>query len=189
MNIDKWNRYVHTEVNEYSATTEWTSAQEQHLHLMSFIPEGTKTVLDLGCGDGWSVHTLMQRGFEVTGVTINPREVKHAKEKYNIDLYLQDMHDLQFNDHWFDCVYCRECYEHAVAPYIVLCEINRVLELGGHALIHVPNQDWVREPSHFSVFNTAQMDEMFRKCLFDVVSSGPTGVGLWYLGKKTKDIP
>ena len=188
MNIDKWNRYVRPEVNQYSSTTEWTGAQAQHLQLMKAIPQGVKIVLDLGCGDGWSVHTLRGMSYIVEGVTINQQEVTFAKLKYDIDLHLQDMHDLLFRNHSFDCVYCRECYEHAVAPYIVLCEINRVLVMNGYALIHVPNQDWVKEPSHFSVFNDAQMREMFRKCFFTVVNTGNTGVGQWYLGQKVRDI-
>ena len=185
---DKWNRYVRSAANEYSATTEWADAQRQHIELMNYIPLGTIHVLDLGCGDGWSTKTLQQCGCDAVGVTINQAEVAHAKSKYNIDLYLQDMHDLQFPDGRFDLVYCRECYEHSVAPYIALCEINRVLKLHGHTLIHVPSQRWIRENSHFSVLNDAQMREMFRKCFFNIVNTGLTNVGQWYLSEKIKEI-
>lgn len=188
MRIEKWNRYVHPEVNEFSATTQWESAQAQGLDLMQHIPSGVQRVLDLGCGDGWSVQTLRDKGFDATGVTINPREAEHAKGRYNLDLLVMDMHDLDLADHSFDCVYCRECFEHSVAPYLALCEINRVLRPKGLALVHVPGPDWIKFDAHFSVLNDAQMREMFRKCHFDVLATGDTVVGRWYLGEKAKDI-
>jgi ubiquinone/menaquinone biosynthesis C-methylase UbiE len=188
MNIDKWNRYVHPEVNEYSDTTSCERTQEQHRQLMAVIPKTPGKVLDLGCGDGWSVHVLREMGFDAAGVTINPQEAEHAKIQYGLDLYVQDMHDLQFPDHSFDFVYCRECYEHSIAPYIALCEINRVLYDYGMTLIHIPNEKWIRENSHFSVLTPLQMREMFRKCLFKVEAEGDTDEGRWYLARKFGDI-
>ena len=187
--LQKWQRYAKADVNEYSATTVWIDAQEQHLELMQKIPSRCKKILDLGCGDGWSTYSLHKMGMSVIGVTINPKEAEHALTKYGLKLVVSDMHDLPLDDHMFDCIYCRESYEHSIAPYIALCEMNRVLQLNGYALINLPWDDWIREDSHYSVFTPSQMREMFYKCRFVVEAEGVTSHGhFWYLGRKVAEI-
>jgi GT2 family glycosyltransferase/radical SAM superfamily enzyme YgiQ (UPF0313 family)/Tfp pilus assembly protein PilF/cyclopropane fatty-acyl-phospholipid synthase-like methyltransferase len=183
--IQKWQRYVQLDVNEYSATSEWVDAQKQHIDLMRKIPASCRDVLDLGCGDGWSTNELRQLGKNATGVTINPKEAEHALKVYGLQLVVCDMHDLTLSDCCFDMIYCRECYEHSVAPYIALCEMNRVLRPNGYALINLPWEEWIRENSHFSVFNPAQMREMLYKCRFIIEQEGRTAHGhYWYLARK-----
>ena len=100
-----------------------------------------------------------------------------------------DMHDMSLPDRSFDGIYCRESYEHSVAPYIALCEMNRVLKLNGHVLINLPWEEWIREDSHFSVLTPAQMREMFFKCRFVVEREGRTACGhFWYLARKVAEI-
>jgi len=156
---------------------------------MSKIPAHCRQLLDLGCGDGWSSDQLRQRGFQVTGVTINPSEAEHAEKTYGLKLVVCDMHDLSFSDHSFDCIYSRESYEHSVAPYIALCEMNRVLKPGGYVLVNLPWDEWIREDSHYSVFNPPQMREMFYKCRFVIEKEGRTTYGhFWYLARKVAEI-
>lgn len=187
--LAKWRRYAPPEVNEYSDTTTWVDAQAQHLELMPLLPPCCLDVLDLGCGDGWTTHQLQQRGKRVVGVTVNPAEAAHARTTYGLELVVCDMHDLPFADQSFDAIYCRECYEHSVAPYIALCEMNRVVRPGGHVLINVPWEEWIREDSHYSVLTPSQMREMFFKCRFVVSGEGRTAHGhYWYLGRKVAEI-
>ncbi|MDJ0723044.1 MAG: glycosyltransferase [Desulfobacterales bacterium] len=187
--LAKWNRYVDSTVNEYSATSRWQGVDALHRELFQKIPAECSAVLDLGCGDGWSTNELIAMGKAAVGVTINPTEVRHARETYGIELHLQDMHDLQFPDGHFDCIYCRESFEHCVAPYIALCEMNRVLKPGGYALINIPDAVWIREDSHFSVLSPPQMHEMCYKCRFQIVRSGRTELGhYWYLARKVAAI-
>lgn len=184
-----WNRYIRSDVNQMSKTTEWKSAQTQNAELMNQIPKGVKRVLDLGCGDGWTTNELIRRGYEVQGITVNPLEIEHAKRVYGIELWLQDAHYMDLlADASYDCVYAREVIEHLVAPFIGLCEINRVLAMGGHLLAHLPNAGWIREDSHYSCMDESQMKEMLRKTLFTVVSIGTTPVGQWYLARKTGSV-
>jgi SAM-dependent methyltransferase len=187
--LESWKRYVHNEVNEFSKTTEWRSAQVQNAELMDLIPAGVKYVLDLGAGDGWTTNELIRRGYIAKGVTINPKEAEHAKRVYGVELLVEDAHALDsLRDKAFDCVYCRECLEHCVAPFLVMCEINRVLVSGGYALIHMPNATWIREDSHHNVYDEAQMRELLRKTLFEVTSIGTTAVGMFYLAHKVGEV-
>jgi len=187
--LAKWNRYVDSTVNEYSATSQWKGVDEQHKELFQEIPSHCRHILDLGCGDGWSTNALRDSGKNAVGITINPSEAEHALRRFNLHLHVQDMHDIQFPDQNFDCVYCREAFEHCVAPYIALCEMNRVLKHQGYVLINLPDTKWIREDSHFSVLTPAQMHEMFYKCRFKVVKSGRTQLGhYWYLARKMAEI-
>ncbi len=187
--LAKWNRYTLPEVNEYSDTTAWVDAQSQHIELMPILPSGCLDVLDLGCGDGWSTNQLIKREKRATGVTVNPAEAVHAKKTYGLDLIVRDMHNLPFDDGSFDGIYCRECFEHSVAPFIALCEMNRVLRAGGYVLINLPWEEWIREDSHYSVLTPSQMREMFFKCKFVVAKEGRTAKGhYWYLGRKITEV-
>jgi len=185
----KWQRYVHPEVNEYSATTQWLEVQKMHVELMTILPTTCQDVLDLGCGDGWSTNQLRVLGKNVMGVTINQQEAEYARTTYHLDLVVCDMHDLPLPDQSFDAIYCRESYEHAIAPYIALCEMNRVLRMNGYVLLNIPWEGWVREDSHFSVFTPSQMREMFYKCQFVVEQEGHSSYGhFWYLARKVAEI-
>ena len=73
------------------------------------LPAGT-TVLDVGCGIGGSSRILAKDyGFDVTGVTISPQQVKRATEltppdvtaKFQVD----DAMNLSFPDASFDVVW------------------------------------------------------------------------------------
>lgn len=185
---DKWNRYVHNDVNEYSSTSEWKDAQALHLELFKQIPESCADVLDLGCGDGWSTYQLTRLGKRATGVTSNEKEAVHAAA-YGVKAVVQDMHDLKFADKSFDLIYCREVLEHSVAPFLALCEMNRVLRPGGYALINIPWEEWIRDDSHFSVMTPPQMREMFYKTRFIVEREGRSSAGhFWYLARKVAEI-
>ncbi len=187
--VSRWTRYVHAEVNEFSHTTEWVDAQAQHVELMPLLPASCREVLDLGCGDGWSTDRLRKSGRNAVGVTVNPGEAEHARSVYGLEQVVADMHDLPFPDGRFEGIYCRECYEHSVAPFLALCEMNRVLRPGGYALVNLPWEEWIREESHFSVLTPSQMREMFYKCRFVVESEGRTKEGhYWYLGRKVGEI-
>jgi len=187
-----WRRYYRHALNEYSSTTAWPEAQAQHIELLKNLPPSCSRVLDLGCGDGWSVNYIKQKlGKDAVGFTCNPQELRFARHHYpDVRIRFGDMHALPFRDGKFDAVYCREVYEHSIAPYIAMCEMNRVLCYHGHLLINIPDEQWLAYDSHFSVLTESQMTEMFRKCRFELLQKGRTPAGhYWYLARKTGQAP
>lgn len=188
----KWRRYYRHAINEYNATTVWPDAQAQHTELLKNLPSNCSRILDLGCGDGWSLNYIMKTlGKDVVGFTCNPRELRFARCHYpGVKIRFGDMHALPFGDGEFDTVYCRETYEHSIAPYIAMCEMNRVLCTNGYLLINIPDERWLKHHSHFSVLTESQMMEMFRKCRFETAKKGRTPAGhYWYLAQKTGPAP
>ena len=58
--------------------------------------------------------------------------------------------------------------EHAIAPYIALCEFNRALKPGGFLLIVQPGEEWIECDYHYAWMYERQMREMLRKTKFCV---------------------
>ena len=57
--------------------------------------------------------------------------------KYNCDCH-QDIHEMSFEDSYFDAVLCIEVLEHVTNPFKAISEIKRVLRSGGKLLLTTP---------------------------------------------------
>ena len=151
-------------------------------NLIALLPEG-RDVLCVGCGDGYEVEALDKQERHAIGITRNKDEVEKALENSRA-VILADMHDLPFTDEMFDLVFCRDAWEHSIAPYIALAEMARVLKEGGHALIRLPSEDWIECSYHYSVLTERQVKEMFAKVKLECEVISP-GI---YLGKKNSQL-
>ena len=115
------------------------------------LPPGT-TVLDVGCGIGGSSRILARDyGFEVTGITISPQQVKRAQEltpdgvtaRFQVD----DALNLSFPDASFDVVWSIEAGPHMPDKARYAQEMLRVLKPGGILVVADWNQrDDRRQP-------------------------------------------
>ena len=108
------------------------------------LPRGT-TVLDVGCGIGGSSRILAKEyEFEVTGVTISPKQVQRATEltsqgvtaKFQVD----DALALSFPDNSFDVVWSIEAGPHMPDKAKYGSEMMRVLKPGGILVVADWNQ-------------------------------------------------
>ncbi|MGI0495079.1 methyltransferase domain-containing protein [Alkalinema pantanalense CENA528] len=111
---------------------------------LEHLPAGT-TVLDVGCGIGGSSRILAQSyGFDVTGITISPEQVRRAQEltpegvkaKFQVD----DALALSFPDASFDVVWSIEAGPHMVDKALFARELLRVLKPGGILVVADWNQ-------------------------------------------------
>ncbi len=64
---------------------EWKSRQHALKMLFKYLDEkkDNLTILDLGCGNGWMSAKIADRGFEVTGVDINSKELEQANRVFS----------------------------------------------------------------------------------------------------------
>lgn len=69
----------------------------------------------------------------------------HASE--NVDV-VASADNLPFGDAEFDSIVCTQVLEHVPDPWSVVAEMQRVLKLGGHALISVPLTNELHEEPH-----------------------------------------
>ena len=78
-----------------------------------------KRVLDIGCGDGTFSLVLSKLGADVCGQDLNQDRIQEARiraKKYNnlssARYITGDVHELKFEDKYFDCVYSSDFVEH-----------------------------------------------------------------------------
>ena len=123
-----------------------------------------KYVLDVGAGSGEHAWKMAERGWYVNMCDIAPNLP---------DVERQDMHGFSYQNHSFDLIFCSQVLEHALAPYIALCEFNRVLKPEGLLALTMPDacETWVKDSQHYSCFNLMQWTHLINKAGFDVISS------------------
>ena len=106
-------------------------------------PDGAR-VLEVGCGPGHLSTRLAQRGFDVTGLDLDPAMIARARANTDpaVDrggrrpsFLVGDAASLAFPDGSFDLVVSTLSMHHWADPAAGLAEIGRVLCPGGRALI------------------------------------------------------
>lgn len=139
----KYEEYVKTQ----SKTSTWTRKSKTAKWLATdavnqfskYVPKGT-TVLELGCGDGFAMDKLKERGYKVFGCDINESKVAKAKT-FGHKARVEDLHSLTYTKGGFDAVYCTHTLEHSYDGYKAFEEIYRVLKNNGVAFVIVPDHE------------------------------------------------
>ena len=106
------------------------------------LPPGSR-ILDVGCGIGGSSRILAKYyGFNVSGITICPAQVKRALEltpsELNCDFQVMDALDLKFEDGAFDGIWSVEAGIHMQDKIKFADEMLRTLRPGGFLVV----ADW-----------------------------------------------
>ena len=138
---------------------------------LKLIDPKLKSVLVVGCGEGYEVKWLIDHGFEAVGLTKNADEARMAKKKYGVKAYVGDIHELPFSSGSFDCVYGSNILEHSVAPYVALMEWRRVLKMHGWLITVLPSKEWIPEYYHFSVLTHAQSIDLMKKAGYKILAA------------------
>ena len=109
--------------------------------MLKYLPLDSKTVIDIGCGDGSFEKVIKERtNAEVWGIEYMKEEALKA-EKLLDKVYAgpcEDHLDL-LPEHYFDVVYFNDVLEHLVDPYTVLEKIKTHLKPGGIVISSIPN--------------------------------------------------
>ena len=118
------------------------------------LPKGSR-ILDVGCGIGGSSRILAKYyGFNVTGITISPAQVKRAREltpqDLNCNFQVMDALNLNFEDGEFDAVWSVEAGAHMNDKKKFADEMLRTLRPGGYfALADWNSRDLSAKPPSF----------------------------------------
>jgi cyclopropane fatty-acyl-phospholipid synthase-like methyltransferase len=110
--------------------------------LFDFIADhAAGRALDLGCGTGTNVITLVQHGWQVTGVDFAARAVRKARRKLRqaglqADVRLGDVTRLEGISGPFDLALDMGCYHGIPEHGAYLAQLKRVLAPGGYWLLY-----------------------------------------------------
>ena len=136
--LKKWSKYLRAdEWNKFGGEGFRVWGHGNFPFVVSLIPKEVKSVLELGCADGYMLHLMKEKGIDPIGLTYSDGE-KKCCEEHGLKAFVGDMHDLQFYDKAFDCVISRQTMEHSLSYPVVLMETNRVLKDDGYIVMHVP---------------------------------------------------
>src|SRR5512138_3449569 len=100
--------------------------------LLRLLPEGRRSILEIGARDGYHTQLLTTRFESVTALDLQ-------KPPFSFDRVIPvqgDVTALEFPDNYFDCVLCAEVLEHVPAVDKAAAEISRVVK--HEAVIGVP---------------------------------------------------
>lgn len=120
--------------------------------ILDSVPPTSRAVLDAGCGDGYLVHLLHQRGFRcVIGMDNDQLAVQLARDQlreydaapWNVGA--ASIYALPLASHSVDCVIMADVIEHLDEPEKALAEVTRVLTPGGTLVLSTPNGQADRE--------------------------------------------
>jgi ubiquinone/menaquinone biosynthesis C-methylase UbiE len=111
-------------------------AQEQHSNfIISHMPEGVKTVLDVGCGAGVLARRLLDKGYQVDCVSPSVVLTEEARKVLGdkIQIYQCKFEELD-SDREYDVVLFSESFQYVHLDK-ALQQSLRFLKSGGHLLI------------------------------------------------------
>lgn len=110
--------------------------------IIESIPNGKHNILDVGCGEGWTLKKLKDSGKakQVIGIEINENAAKIARN--NVDFVITTDVELllpPFKEKIFDYIIFGDVLEHLINPKKVLEKYSCYLKDNGYIIASLPN--------------------------------------------------
>ncbi len=152
-----WGEHIHLGFYPPKKNIDFREAKVQFVHELvrwsglDKLPRGSR-VLDVGCGIGGSSRILANYyGFNVTGITISPAQVRRAREltplECKCNFKVMDALDLKFEEGAFDGVWSVEAGAHMNDKTKFADQMLRTLRPGGFlALADWNSRDLKKQP-------------------------------------------
>ena len=137
---------------------------EGNFELLGMLSSSPGRILDCGCGAGDNARVLSDRGWCVTGITIDPLEQEAARQ-FCEAVYIADLEKGLPPDIGgaFDAILASHILEHLKKPERLLRELHQRLSPGGVLAVALPNiahyrQRISRLRGQFFYTDTGQLD-------------------------------
>lgn len=101
------------------------------LLVLADLDNEVQTLLDVGCAEGYTAHTLANllfngTGFRAFGLDLSVESVLRAQSLYQLPGVVGDIHCLPFRSNAAHLVICSETIEHVVNAQQTLRELDRI---------------------------------------------------------------
>ena len=155
----------------------------QHLIPYEFLRKQAKgkSVLEIGCGDGYGSACLAEAARKVTGIDYEEAVIYQAQNKYrgaNLEFARMDAANLQFADNSFDIVCSFQVIEHIPEDRLAryLSEARRVLKDDGKFYLSTLNLEHVmkspdrykKQPAHCREFKLEELRDLLSNAFANV---------------------
>ena len=136
-------------------------------------------VLEVGCGEGRGVETLMKKAKSFTAVDKIKPVIDELQQRFPMGKFMS-MNIPPFsglNENAFDSICSFQVIEHIQDDFLYLKEIHRVLKPGGVALITTPNRKMSlsRNPWHIREYLPQELADLATRIFPQVEMKGITG--------------
>jgi len=142
-------------------------------------------LLDIGCGYGFFLRKMAQRGWAVEGIEVSRSGREYAREKLGLNIHSKLLEELAFPKESFDVVSLFYVIEHVHDPERVLQEVYHILKPGGMILLRWPHStpvikilgpfaqrfDIYHTPFHLYDFNPRAIQVLLQKSGFTAVQN------------------
>ena len=142
-------------------------------------------LLDIGCGHGFFLNKMAQRGWAVEGVEVSRAGREYARKTLGLSIHSKPLEDMAFPNERFDVVTLFYVIEHIHDPGMILKEVFRILKPGGMVLLRWPHStpvvkilgpfakrfDIYHTPFHLYDFNPGAMQQLLEKSGFTDVQN------------------
>lgn len=160
-----------------------------HRWALDRLPDGARSLLDIGCADGRFVHAAASQGVDARGVDHSARLVEIGNLRYGGDrLSRTAIEELKADGRVFDVVTMFEVIEHVIDPVSLLRTATSVLAPGGTIIVSTPNRlgrphppaELDRPPHHLTRWTPETLRVALAKAGLNTVQLGlsPGHVGL-----------
>ncbi len=127
------NLHSHAEdLERFEESDFWSKVK---VKLILKLVEGKK-ILDVGCGSGLLSKTLLNKGYNVTGIDNDSKAIEIAKKK-GINGFVADINSWQ-PDEKFDCIILGDVLEHIEDDKLAIKKAHEMLETNGCIVVNVP---------------------------------------------------
>lgn len=175
---------------------------EQKLKLIERInPSVTKTLIDIGCGEGFTLSYFKRNGWNVTGLDYSEYGCNAMNPDCLENLITGDVFEniqkLISSQSKFGVIWMSNVLEHVLDPVQLLLDCRALISQGGILVVQVPNdfselqkqlvkkqktnEFWIAIPDHLSYFNRESLEKTCSECGWDtksIIADFPID---WYL--------
>jgi len=123
-----------------------------------------RTILDLGCGNGWLTNYLIEKGYDVYGIDASVTGIEIAQKKNPTRFFLQDFTKgtlpAELRSIKFNTIVSTEVIEHVYDPrgYIDNCKNILASSGGGELILSTPYHGYLK---NLALSITGKMDHHF----------------------------
>ncbi len=159
-------------------------------YVRRMLGEGNFTLLDVGCGNGWTLNVWIKSGFKAVGIEPSKMRGRIASERYGVRIIPEYFENFTTSEK-FDVVIMRHMIEHFVEPYEMIVKARSLLNPEGVLIVVVPNIDCIGRytfgtkwtwgiPYHCNFFNPDILSRLLKRAGYDILKIYQTPSPLSY---------
>jgi 2-polyprenyl-3-methyl-5-hydroxy-6-metoxy-1,4-benzoquinol methylase len=144
------DKYFNSDTKENSYSAKYSDEEILHKKIDAaecgfYTQPHHRTLLDIGCGEGFFLNEFHQRGFEVKGLDFTPDGINRFFPELLPALTTGDLYNLIEHEikrgRQYDVITCNNVLEHVIDPEMLCSSLRKLLAPRGIARLQVPNDD------------------------------------------------